>query len=625
MDTYINLEDDMKKTMEDKASNWGYTELTPLTEDDMKKTMEDKASNWGYTELTPLTEDEMIRLSKHLKNLEKMEKNYKPNEPLTDENKTPFSLDDKLFNTNFKPPFSLDDNPFNTNFKPPFSLDDKPFNTNTKINFEVSQKGGTVHPYDPNDLSRYFNTLIALKRPDNTIIIILHKHPQGDIIIGSDAFKIDVYMFTTRHRGGQILTVNPFVHLFNPTLQGIPQSAIHITDTLASTNGGTGQMLHYPYENFSGSDFLNDNIDPARGGKLSDYVFNNYRENQINIGLFNDMNVDVVLAVNHTPDDIQTMECITHTWDTLMNPWWYTLAYTGDQGHIQTWLGVDAVRNVNVRDLERLPNRPQRFCRRVPGQLNVTSFQGRNNLIDEMREKVRQYNEFIDTKGRLTGADPATRIVYNPVPSTSHLNDFSCRTTIRTNHVYRGMNRRYTQVTTPAFGLQAGIWYKVENCVHTSTSRAKANNFAGMGTSGPGGRIVYRIYPTPGCPYYAYDNASLRSLYQECEIVFKPGAYMMQRVAPRPMNGFNYPVEDVVLCYDPQIFNNIATIHGSRKWIGKKYVSLIQATTIHDISQSVNILNAQTGGKKTKNKKHTFKKRRKYGKKSFKRRKRLFR
>jgi hypothetical protein len=120
----------------DKASNWGYTDLTPLTEDENKimnahvkylkemeknykptepiefpklkylhnymdsknhsedemkymdsknlseedmKYMSDKASNWGYTDLTPLTEDENKIMNAHVKYLKEMEKNYKLN------------------------------------------------------------------------------------------------------------------------------------------------------------------------------------------------------------------------------------------------------------------------------------------------------------------------------------------------------------------------------------------------------------------------------------------------------------------------------------------------------------------------------------------------------------------
>jgi hypothetical protein len=46
------------------------------------KYMADKASNRGYTDLTPLTEDENATMNAHVKYLKEMEKNYKPSKPI---------------------------------------------------------------------------------------------------------------------------------------------------------------------------------------------------------------------------------------------------------------------------------------------------------------------------------------------------------------------------------------------------------------------------------------------------------------------------------------------------------------------------------------------------------------
>jgi len=72
----INYMDSNKRSREEM----NYMDSNNLSEEDMKH-MSDKASNWGYTELTPLTEDENQIMNTHVKYLKEMEKNYKPTKP----------------------------------------------------------------------------------------------------------------------------------------------------------------------------------------------------------------------------------------------------------------------------------------------------------------------------------------------------------------------------------------------------------------------------------------------------------------------------------------------------------------------------------------------------------------
>ncbi len=45
-----------------------------LSEDEMKQIMINKATNWGYTDLRPLTEDETKTVNESLKQLKEIEK-----------------------------------------------------------------------------------------------------------------------------------------------------------------------------------------------------------------------------------------------------------------------------------------------------------------------------------------------------------------------------------------------------------------------------------------------------------------------------------------------------------------------------------------------------------------------
>jgi len=76
-----NLSEDEMKYMDSKnhsEDEMKYMDSKNHSEEDMKY-MSDKASNWGYTDLTPLTEDENKIMNAHVKYLKEMEKNYKLN------------------------------------------------------------------------------------------------------------------------------------------------------------------------------------------------------------------------------------------------------------------------------------------------------------------------------------------------------------------------------------------------------------------------------------------------------------------------------------------------------------------------------------------------------------------
>jgi len=164
----MNYMDSNKRSREEM----NYMDSNNLSEEDMKH-MSDKASNWGYTELTPLTEDENQIMNTHVKYLKEMEKNYKPTKP----NAFPEPFPNVKISDELKTFLSGEQV---TNFTPE----------------RMSQNGGTVSNRGPSAL---LSALMQLKRHDNTIIIIFKQvhPPNGQIILDNGThFVIDVYMFT---------------------------------------------------------------------------------------------------------------------------------------------------------------------------------------------------------------------------------------------------------------------------------------------------------------------------------------------------------------------------------------------------------------------------------------------
>ena len=581
----INYMDSNKRSREEI----NYMDSNNLSEEDMKH-MSDKASNWGYTELTPLTEDENQIMNTHVKYLKEMEKNYKPTKP----NAFPEPFPNVKISDEIKKLFLSGEQV--TNFTPE----------------RMSQNGGTVSNRGPSTL---LPALHQLKRHDNTIIIIFKQvhPPNGQIILDNGThFVIDVYMFTTANPHN-IELVNPFQAKFPGTQYS------NITDTLASSRQGEGVRIAYHNETFRAPagvpiEFHNNTPppDPAPRVVLHDHVFLNYQENAFNVG-FVQPPIDVIKSVVHTVEDIRDMRCITRYWDKLMNTWKTTGAYTLNQANTDTWL---AHNNLREDWTFRLSNPPAPDnCRTTQGSLNPDLPDGRARLVQEMQAKDRQYNDFIDKKGRITGLVPATRIIYNSGIS----NDANCNTFVQTNVVYRGMNPPYVMLTPYEIAnlqLAAGdTWYQSKGYVHTSVDRQTAIDFAGH----EAGAIIYRIYPIAGCPYLAYDTNRLRSLYpNECEIIFKPGAVMRRLVAARPLDGYPHPVEDVELGYSDDDLLAINNIH-LQAISNLHCVHLTPVTRIEDIIQvfqnGVGVGFHSTGGKRTKYKKsRTFKKSRKFKK-----------
>jgi hypothetical protein len=588
----INYMDSNKRSREEI----NYMDSNNLSEEDMKH-MSDKASNWGYTELTPLTEDENQIMNTHVKYLKEMEKNYKPTKP----NAFPEPFPNVKISDEIKKLFLSGEQV--TNFTPE----------------RMSQNGGTVFNRGPSTL---LPALMQLKRHDNTIIIIFKQvhPPNGQIILDNGThFVIDVYMFTTANPHN-IELVNPFQAKFPGTQYS------NITDTLASSRLGEGVRIAYRNETFRDPagvpiEFHNNTHppDPAPSVVLHDHVFLNYQENAFNVG-FEQPPIDVIQSVVHTNEDIRDMRCITKNWDGLMNTWRTTGAYL-NPALVNTWL---ARTNVNEDWTYRLSNPPNDTgplnCRTTPFDLGLGQ-DGRMRLVQEIQVKDRQYNEFIDKKGRITGLVPNTRITY----AANNLNSHHCNTFMETDVVYRGMVRPYVMLTADEItNLQLApneTWYQSKGFFHTTVNLQAAIEFANTVVVPPAtaNRIIYRICPIAGCPYYAYDTNQLRSEYpNECEIIFKPGAVMRRVVAARQIDGYPHPVEDVELGYSGDVINPIDNIHGQARR-NLHCVYLRQVVNFQEIAQvfqnGVGVGFQAAGGKRTKYKKsRTFKKSRKFKK-----------
>jgi len=196
---------------------------------------------------------------------------------------------------------------------------------------------------------------------------------------------------------------------------------------------------------------------------------------------------------------------------------------------------------------------------------------------------------------------------------------------METDVVYRGMVRPYVMLTADEItNLQLApneTWYQSKGFFHTTVNLQAAIEFANTVVVPPAtaNRIIYRICPIAGCPYYAYDTNQLRSEYpNECEIIFKPGAVMRRVVAARQIDGYPHPVEDVELGYSDDDLLAINNIH-LQAISNLHCVHLTPVTRIEDIIQvfqnGVGVGFHSTGGKRTKYKKsRTFKKSRKFKK-----------
>jgi len=351
-----NLSEDEMKYMDSKNLNedeMKYMDSKNLNEDEMKY-MADKASNWGYTDLTPLTEDENKIMNAHVKYLKEMEKNYKPTEPIT-----------------FPEPFPKVK--ISDEIKKLFLSGEQVTNFTPEI---MSQNGGVLSVLSPITL---IMRLWQLKTPANTVILIFKPLPTGRIILDNGNYDIDVYMFTTANPNN-IENVNPF----NPQF---PESPFHpnITDTLRSTRGGNGVIIQYQNEEIQpGIHFHNYNTLGGTTPLLHNHVFFNYVPNAFNVGFEHPQRMDVIKSVVHTDEDVRTMNCITKRWDRLMNPWWYTKAYTGVDPAVRTWLALPEVNQNLTNYLESYQAPPG--CRKVQGNLDM-SHEGRIRLIQEMQVK----------------------------------------------------------------------------------------------------------------------------------------------------------------------------------------------------------------------------------------------
>lgn len=568
-------------------------DMEPISKEEMEEHMENKSTNYGFTTLTPATTDEAKRMDKWLDTLSKIFKEIKPN------NK-PIGFPKKLVTKNVE-----------------ISDDIKNFFEPT-----ISQKGGvrifTAEPYSATDILQRF---LNLRRPNQTAVLIFRqimpgtdldvKHEQTFMINGN-RYDMDMYMYTSTN--ARLESVTPFVQKFIHPDPNHPFN--NINETYITNEYPQGALVYAPNETIIDAtgplQFFNTTPMNPNEAVLSDYILMDGLVDRFNVGFIQPhvtAATECILNQKHTRSDIRTQKCITRRWDTIVNPWLQHEPWLG--GANETRWDTDTRINKNLTQYLS-----EGRCIVGPNfNLDMTQ-DGRMNVRYQAATKVQQINNFMNNKGRMTNEDHS--VIYNPVGNPAPLNA-NCQVLRREAVVFRGMKRRLTPEQAPA-NFEAGVYYKHKQFIHCSLDANKAIEFARfVGGAGapqvdPAGRIVYRIQPKAGIPYFTFDNTYLQSDYeQECEIVFPDSGWLRVLVPARQLGGIygTLLVEDVELSYENDRIREVCDAHRALRRGVKPVVYTEQFNTVAEIMQFfANCVAgvAQVQGGKRTNKRRTLKK-----------------
>jgi hypothetical protein len=579
----------------------------------------------------PLDEKEIPEMKQYILKMDKMQSEYKKKPSLD-----AFKLKNPSAKMQSEKELSLSKTPNKMQFIKELSLSKTPnkmqsvksfLNLSNKI--AKTQTGGILMSNDiatvngvVSTSSQVLDELVRLKGLpglQNTTMIILYKpilpgdtpSPQIRVTAQNGAntdFSIHVYVYL-RNDDYRSTSTTPF----SSHLNFGPERLNPIPGNLHSNIYNT-----FKYDNYThiyAADFNNGNINIRNSNNvapdinLSNFVFQNLRENEINVGAVLSPLTTFIMNTEHTREDIALLR-----------------SYTTDlYSVINAWLNIPGETNQPA------------FLANPHAVNKIAAGWNAGDLINEMRDKVARFDNFVYKIGRISSMEPDAAVSFYanhqpPQPPEPAQPGWQpppgCNAVLHTSTVYRGMSRRYANQ-----GFHGGVvFYTIPSYLHTSVDREQALGFAIDGLGVPNANpIIYRMRVGPNIPYWAYDERFLKSaIPDECEIIFARNC-RLTRITPArilPIDEWDtqgIPVEDVRIDWlyppyppnwvlgDPHepALDFIARIHSENQELYQYYpVNLTQYITANDIrANHINIFNvpginvAYNGGGKTKRKK----------------------
>ena len=296
--------------------------------------------------------------------------------------------------------------------------------------------------------------------------------------------KLEYFILENTSTSEELYVSIPFYN------QPVPdnQYVVNRNFLISKTQTNTAANRRYTY--VSSPVYINGvNYNSPTDRNLSEFIFNNAPTfGQFNT-YFTANIINCISSFNPSARDINEVQCITYSWDTVVNPYGY--------------LGHDFNMWVNHPNVVQALHNPAPFnannCRSNNHPINSTH-NGSNVLFNESALK---YNNI-------------SRIFANFSPLSNNGVVFNSHTF---TYVYRGVQN--TQMIT----MPNNMVIEIPNFLHTSTSIDVASSF--VNTNG----VLLRIQVRDAIPYISFDNRPMRSAYNltEREVIFPVGTILYYR------------------------------------------------------------------------------------------------